>query len=187
MFVRLYGVGDNGGDQYITLLKYHGFLERLVDYEESRLGEWVMIVEVKDDSAVQYLNAVMRDHAHFDKRVLSVERLDESEDEIAKRVADRAYMSHVRTTATDVGQKLNRDIDHQVSKYGPQRVDGFGWLAILTEEFGETAQAYLKKEYDEAIAEARQTIACLSRFITEVQREKAQIAQREKQWYERAK
>jgi hypothetical protein len=106
---------------------------------------------------------------------------------IDQQSADDAYMQHVRGTAAEVGDQVFSDIDFQVNKYGAQRVNGFGWLAILTEEFGETAQDYLKKNYDASIAEAKQTIACLSRFITEVERERDGLADTEAQWYERAK
>lgn len=103
-----------------------------------------------------------------------------------KEKLDKAYMQHVRDTAALVGDDLFYDIDHQVSKYGAQRIDGFGWIAVISEEWGETVQAFLKQDFDEAIAEAKQTIACLSRFITEVEREQEGIAAAEREHYVRA-
>lgn len=104
-----------------------------------------------------------------------------------KETLDESYMNHVRSTAQDVAFSIEKDIDYQVSKFGAQRTDVFNWIAIITEEFGETVQHFLKKEYDQSIAEAKQTIACLSRMITEIEREQSGTAQREADLYERAK
>lgn len=106
---------------------------------------------------------------------------------VDKETSDELYIEHVLRTAEEVGGRVFADIEHQTNKYGAQRVDGFGWIAILVEEFGETTQAYLKNQPEEAIAEARQTIACLSRFITEVEREQQDLNAVEAEWYERAR
>lgn len=103
-----------------------------------------------------------------------------------KQEADDAYMKHVLATAEGVGVSVFNDIQHQVNKYGAQRVDGFGWLAVIGEEMGEVFQAFLKQDWDECKNEALQTIACLSRLITEVERIQQGIDEAEADWYERA-
>lgn len=102
-----------------------------------------------------------------------------------KSEIDETYMEHVRNTSKQVAQSVEYDIDHQVTKYGAQRVDVFGWIAIISEEWGETVQGFLKQDYDSSIAEAKQTIACLSRMITELEREQAGISEIESEFYER--
>ena len=99
------------------------------------------------------------------------------------RPNDVRYHNDILTTLVDVTSKLDRDINHQINKYGYQRVDGVGWVAILVEEFGEATQAYLQKNYDEAEKEIMQTIACFTRFLVEVRRERDGIAAEEKTFY----
>jgi hypothetical protein len=99
--------------------------------------------------------------------------------------ADEAYRFSAFDTAGRVSSEVVEDIQHQWTKYGPQRVSGLGWIAIITEEFGETVQAYLKQQPEEAIKEAKQTIACLMRFIVEIERENQGLAESEAARYVR--
>jgi hypothetical protein len=93
------------------------------------------------------------------------------ESDSAEAVADQRYREHAFATAIRVMTEVSADIQHQFDKWGAQYVNGLGWIAIITEEFGETVQGYLKENRAEAIREAKQTIACLLRLIVEIERE----------------
>lgn len=89
----------------------------------------------------------------------------------AERDADEVYEAHAFATADRLGKEVAADIRHQFNKFGPQRVDGFNWIAIVTEEWGETVAAYNQQNYEEVIKEGKQAIACIMRLICEVERE----------------
>lgn len=97
--------------------------------------------------------------------------------------ADDMYIEDVQATAQHVADGIIKDIEYQTNKFGAQRLYAAGWFLVIVEEAGEVAQAYMKKDYDEAIAEAKQTIACYSRLITELQREKVGLADAESHLY----
>lgn len=100
---------------------------------------------------------------------------------------DRRYAEHVHTTVDRVTQEIREDIQHHFDKYGPQRLDGRNWITVIVEEFGETANAYVKGQYEEAIKEAKQTAACLIRMIVEMERERDGLTLLETQWYVQSK
>jgi len=99
--------------------------------------------------------------------------------------ANKLYRAMVECQLADVVAKIPDDIRHQIDKYGYQRVNGRDWVAIIVEEFGEATQAYLKKDYDEAIKEIYQAIACFIRFAVEVERERNNLHVEEHHLYTR--
>lgn len=99
--------------------------------------------------------------------------------------ANTLYAEMIEKRLAHVVANVPDDIRHQVNKYGYQRVNGRDWIAIIVEEFGEATQAYLKQDYDEAIKEAYQAIACLIRFTIEVERERDGLHELEAQHYVR--
>lgn len=84
--------------------------------------------------------------------------------------ADVAYINHVRDGSTRVAAQLAGDIAHQIEKYGPQRLNDVGWIAVIAEEFGEATRACLQNDLDEAIKESKQAAACCIRLCIELER-----------------
>lgn len=98
---------------------------------------------------------------------------------------DAEYIKQVLEDSDIVSDRVVKDIGHQVNKFGAQRLDGNAWNAVIAEEWGETVADYNKKNYDNCIAEAHQTIACISRFISEVKREQSGKSRYEQSLYQR--
>jgi hypothetical protein len=74
-------------------------------------------------------------------------------------------------------------VQHHFNKYGAQRVSVLDWLAIITEEWGETAEEVVECRWDDAVTEGQQTLACISRFITELRRDEDGTSDREDERY----
>lgn len=98
---------------------------------------------------------------------------------------DEWYRRHVEAVSKQIAHDVPNDIQHHFDKHGTQRVDGCGWIAIITEEFGEAVQAYLQRNWVEAAKEINQTIACLMRLAAEAEREEAGLNITEQARYSR--
>lgn len=76
--------------------------------------------------------------------------------------------AHLRETV----EKVIAEFDHIATKYPDQRLSMLSHVAVITEEWGESVEGILKKNYDEAQKEIAQTIACLIRLSHEIERVK---------------
>ena len=111
---------------------------------------------------------------------------DISEDEDRLQAADQAYEAHAFATADRIGKEVAGDIRHHFDKFGPQRLDGFNWISVVTEEWGETVAAYNQQNYEAVVKEGKQAIACIMRLIVEVEREMTGANVMERDRYGRA-
>ena len=102
-------------------------------------------------------------------------------------IIDRSYSyaRHVVDGSADMLRHVSEDIQHQIEKYGEQRVNGFGWISIFMEEVGEAIADYNKQDLAGSIKEARQAIACIARFIIELEREQRGLDVIEAEYYVR--
>jgi hypothetical protein len=125
-----------------------------------------------------------------DKLTSTITELDlailQQNEEEANREADAAYEAHAFATADRIGTEVADDIRHHFQKFGPQRLDGFNWIAVVTEEWGETVAAYNQQNYEAVIKEGKQAIACIMRLIVEVEREMTGANVMERERYGRA-
>lgn len=103
-----------------------------------------------------------------------------------KIIADGRYEDKVYQVLNSSFEGIGSGIDEHFDKYGAQRLDGMNWVAVVTEEWGETVRAYLNKNYQEVFKEAHQTMACIVRLLAECEREMIGSHVMEKDWYTRA-
>jgi hypothetical protein len=75
-------------------------------------------------------------------------------------------------TAYRVQEKVLGELSRQHEKWGVQYHIPEYWYAIVAEEQGETAKAMLEQDWDEAIKEGIETIACIVQMIHEFERRK---------------
>lgn len=110
----------------------------------------------------------------------------EQNQEESNREADAAYEAHAFAAADRIGTEVAADIRHHFQKFGHQRLDGFNWISVVTEEWGETVAAYNQQNYEAVIKEGKQAIACIMRLIVEVEREMRGSNVMERDRYSRA-
>ena len=61
---------------------------------------------------------------------------------------------------------IEQECERQKTKWGEQNHDPFVWLAILTEEVGEAAQAILEQDWDQMRAELIQCAAVIISWLS---------------------
>lgn len=90
------------------------------------------------------------------------------------------YIDHTKQRSDELARELATDIAYQVDKFGPQRLNFYGWQSVCVEEFGEVAKEYMQGNKEQAIKEAKQAAACFLRLAVEIERELHGVA--EKEW-----
>lgn len=81
---------------------------------------------------------------------------------------------------------MRDQLQHHFDKYGGQRLDDGNWLKVIIEEEGEAVNEINKLNYDAAMLEIEQVIACWARMYIELRRMELGIADEERSLYTRA-
>lgn len=74
--------------------------------------------------------------------------------------------------ANDVHIGVVKELDRQFTKWGLQFHNVDQWNSITVEEYGEMVAAINKQNWDEAMKEGIEMIACAIQLLNEVQRQK---------------
>jgi hypothetical protein len=157
----------------------HGYLDRFLEVNslDSAGSSLVLYVQMYWGRAVQAYLKKNYTQAVIEARRAAAFFAWES----ASRVWDRRYTISHRYTELTYG--IKDQVQHHFDKYGAQRVSVLDWVAIITEEMGETAEEIIVGSVPDTVTEAQQTLACISRFITEVKRVASGAADRESERY----
>jgi len=102
------------------------------------------------------------------------------------KINDEKYMNTINEAFQDVVDEADRAIDHQIKKFGMQRISSDSWISVIIEELGETVSECNKNSSPEdVLEELGQTVACLMRLYAEILREADGTAEEEGEIYER--